>query len=218
MQNRSTPKIYADTELLGCRIDPPQKIYADTELLGCRVKMDGAIGMSNKIYADTELLGCRVKMDGGRGMVDSITAGDRGEILFHVQFSDGRRLSMPRSQLESILSDIDLTVSAELSLKTSATKAMEQKFVPHVVNAFHSSAVYFLENMLKKTADGSEFVTYKELVRAYEIFSRMSLGGASMWFRSYVQKKFRVTYMKIHEQNREMVLFGGVGKGLRLVC
>jgi GxxExxY protein len=37
-----------------------------------------------RIYADTELLGCRVKMQGIRGMVDSITAGDRGEILFQV--------------------------------------------------------------------------------------------------------------------------------------
>lgn len=69
-------------------------------------------------YADTELLGCRVKMHGVRGMVDSITVGEKGAILFQVQFSDGFRQSMLRSDLEPILSDIDLVLSTRLKVFT----------------------------------------------------------------------------------------------------
>jgi hypothetical protein len=74
----------------------------------------------SRLYLDTELLGCRVKLDGIRGMVDSITAGEHGEIIFQVQFSDGRRTPMRRSALEPILTDIDIPVSSDLQRKVTS--------------------------------------------------------------------------------------------------
>jgi hypothetical protein len=86
-----------------------------------------------------------------------------------------------------------------------------------VVSAFHSAVVYFAENRLRKTHNCSEFVTYKDLERAFEDFSARKIGGASMWFRNYMQKLFRVTYVKVDGKAREMVLFGGVKRGLTLL-
>jgi GxxExxY protein len=164
---------------------------------------DTSKDLHRRMYTDIELLGCRVKMNGIRGMVDSITVGEYGVILFQVQLSDGHRLPMRRSQLEPILSDIDIPVSSELKQKS-------------IVSAFHSAVAYFSENRLKKTTNRSEFVTYNNLEKAFEDFSSLKIDGASMWFRNYMQKKFRVTYVKMHEKPREMVLFGGVNKGLVL--
>jgi hypothetical protein len=190
----------------------------------------------NKIYADTELLGCRVKMDGIRGMVDSITMGDKGTILFQVQFSDGRRPSMSRNELEPILSDIDITLLPKDRLEPCEVDQAQPVYVDEknhkfvviehayvkpdhtfVVSPFHSSVVYFAENRLKKTTDSSEFVTYTALLRAFKDFTSTSVAGTSMWFRNYMQKKFRVTYVKVDGRTREMMLFGGVKKGLKLV-
>jgi hypothetical protein len=70
--------------------------------------------------SDTDLLACRVKDNGIRGMVDSITAGENGNILFQIQFSDGRRVPLSRSELEPILTDIDMNVSTELKNKVSS--------------------------------------------------------------------------------------------------
>jgi hypothetical protein len=193
-----------------------------------------------KIYADTELLGCRVKMDGIRGMVDSITMGDSGTLLFQVQFSDGRRLSMCRSELEPILSDIDIAVVPKERLESCEmdpppvlpppvyVDEQNRKFVviehasvkpnhTFVVSPFHSSVVYFADNRLKKTTDSSEFVTYTALLLAFKDFTSTSVAGTSMWFRNYMQKRFRVTYVKVDGPTREMVLYGGVQKGLKLV-
>jgi hypothetical protein len=156
-----------------------------------------------RTYADTELLGCRVKMGGIRGMVDSITAGEHGEILFQIQFSDGNRVPMHRSVLEPILTDIDIPISSKLKRE-------------RVVSAFHSSVALFAQTRLKKTNNSSEFVTYKNIERAFEEFSSTPIGGASMWFRNYMQKTFRLAYVKVSGNPRERVLYGGVQKGLVL--
>jgi hypothetical protein len=111
---------------------------------------------------------------------------------------------MHRVELEPILSDLDIPVSTELKQKG-------------ILNAFHSSVAHFAQHRLKKTRNSAEFVTYKDLVQAFEEFSSIPIGGASMWFRNYMQKMFRLTYLKVHGNARERVLFGGVQKGLVLV-
>jgi hypothetical protein len=136
-------------------------------------------------------------------MVDSITAGEHGEILFQVQFSDGKRVPMLRSVLEPILTDIDIPISLELTRG-------------RVVSDFHSSVAHFAQTRLKKTNNCSEFVTYKTIERAFEEFSSTKVGGASMWFRNYMQKNFRLAYVKVHGKPRERVFFGGVHRGLVL--
>jgi hypothetical protein len=136
-------------------------------------------------------------------MVDSITAGEHGEILFQIQFSDGNRVPMCRSVLEPILTDIDIPISSEL-------KRVQ------VVSTFHSAVARFAQTRLKKTNNCSEFVTYNDMERAFEEFSSTPVGGASMWFRKYMQKNFRLAYVKINGTPRERVLFGGVHKGLVL--
>jgi hypothetical protein len=206
-------------------------VNTDMGLLECRVP--------SKIYTDTELLRCRVKMDDVGGIVQSISAGNGGTILFQVQFYDGRTLSMTRSELEPILSDIDIPgpshshpiiarnpppvyvddqdrkfVVIEHTCEMDKPSNSKHKFV---VSPFHSSVVYFAENRLKKTTDAAEFVTYTALLRAFGDFTSTSVAGTSMWFRNYMQKQFRVTYIKVDGRTREMVLYGGVRKGLKLV-
>jgi hypothetical protein len=181
-------------------------------------------GVEEKVYMDTELLGCRVKMHDIRGMVDSITAGCSGEILFQVQFSDGRRCSMLRKDLEPILSDVDIAVSSDLKQKVFSLNLLPcskqslttpaPRVPQNTISAFHSSVACFAKNRLRKTTDPAKFVTYKALVAAFEDFSSVKIDGGSMWFRNFMQKNFRVTYRKVDGTSREMVLFGGVGKGL----
>jgi hypothetical protein len=90
-------------------------------------------------------------------------------------------------------------------------------FAQGLVSAFHSSVALFTRTKLKKTSNSSEFVAYKDIVRAFEDFSSTTIGGASMWFRNYMQKNFRLAYVKVHGNPRERVLFGGVQRGLVLV-
>jgi hypothetical protein len=85
------------------------------------------------------------------------------------------------------------------------------------VSVFHASVAYFVEHQLKKTTNCSQFVRYSTLLQAFEEFSSIPIGGAGMWFRQYMQKKFRVTYLKVAGKPREMVLYGSVHRGLALV-
>ena len=176
---------------------------------------------------DTELLGCNVKMHGVRGMVDSITAGENRTIVFQVQFSDGHRLLMSRRELEPILMSATPATSAPSAADSASDTSFhemvhsfdyqDKKRRKFVVSPFHTAVVSFMENSLQKTHDPSQFVTYQDLMAAFEDSSGMAIHGASMWFRNYVQKTFRVTYITIDTSSKEMVLFGSKERGLRLV-
>jgi hypothetical protein len=174
---------------------------------------------------------------------DSITAGENRAILVQVQFSDGLRLPMSRSELDSILSDKSVVVveyQDEKAVRTDVGPSQRQTATADIdedlqrsavrwndrrtplkakfaVSPFHTAVVYFMAHRLKKTTDSSKFVTYKNLTQAFENYSSTSIGGASMWFREYVTRMFRLTYVKVDGGRREMVLFGGVQKGLMLV-
>lgn len=82
---------------------------------------------------------------------------------------------------------------------------------------FHATVAHFVSLRLKRTSDCMEFVTFKDTVQAFESFTGSPIVGALPWFRRYLQKVFRVTYNRVDGKAREMVLFGGVTKGLRLV-
>jgi hypothetical protein len=59
-------------------------------------------------------------------------------------------------------------------------------------------------------------VTCNTVINQSQEFYAVPMGGASIWFKKYMQKKFRATYVKVDGKPRELVFFGGVHRGLKL--
>lgn len=92
-----------------------------------------------------------------------------------------------------------------------------------VVNAYsHRDLITkldsFCQSHLQKTTNPSEYVSFLDILHAFERFAQVKVIGSPqcLWIRRHMQRRYRVAYSRSpRECDREVIVFGGLQRGLK---